>query len=53
MIYVRAILDLLASDMPVHGLAHITGGGLTNLLRIGPGIGYESMSRSRCRRCSS
>src|SRR5262249_2895098 len=26
-IYVRAILDLLRSDIDVHGLAHITGGG--------------------------
>jgi phosphoribosylformylglycinamidine cyclo-ligase len=38
---VRAVLDLLRSDVPVHGLAHITGGGVTNLLRLGPGrIGY-------------
>ncbi len=41
MIYVRAVLELLRSDMPVHGLAHITGGGLLNLLRIGGGVGYE------------
>jgi phosphoribosylformylglycinamidine cyclo-ligase len=34
-IYVRAVLDLLRSDVPVHGLAHITGGGLDNLLRLG------------------
>jgi phosphoribosylformylglycinamidine cyclo-ligase len=40
-IYVRAALALLASEIPVHGLAHITGGGLLNLLRIGSGIGYE------------
>jgi phosphoribosylformylglycinamidine cyclo-ligase len=40
-IYVRATLELLASDIPVHGLAHITGGGALNLLRIGRGIGYE------------
>ncbi len=40
-IYVRAVLELLASDVPVHGLAHITGGGLLNLLRLGSGIGYE------------
>jgi phosphoribosylformylglycinamidine cyclo-ligase len=40
-IYVRAVLDLLRSDIPVHGLAHITGGGLINLLRLGDGIGYE------------
>jgi phosphoribosylformylglycinamidine cyclo-ligase len=39
-IYVRAILELLASDVDVHGLAHITGGGVLNLLRIGSGIGY-------------
>jgi phosphoribosylformylglycinamidine cyclo-ligase len=40
-IYVRAILDLMRSDVEVHGLAHITGGGALNLLRIGSGIGYE------------
>jgi phosphoribosylformylglycinamidine cyclo-ligase len=40
-IYVRAVLELLRSDLPVHGLAHITGGGLLNLLRIGKGVGYE------------
>ncbi len=40
-IYVRAILELLRSELSVHGLAHITGGGLLNLLRIGDGVGYE------------
>jgi phosphoribosylformylglycinamidine cyclo-ligase len=40
-IYVRAILELLAGEIPVHGLAHITGGGVLNLLRIGSGVGYE------------
>ncbi len=35
-IYVRAVLDLLRSDVPVRGLAHITGGGLRNLVRLGP-----------------
>ncbi len=40
-IYVRAALELVRSGVPVHGLAHITGGGLLNLLRIGSGIGYE------------
>jgi phosphoribosylformylglycinamidine cyclo-ligase len=40
-IYVRAVLDLLRSDVPVHGLAHITGGGVHNLLRLGRGrIGF-------------
>jgi phosphoribosylformylglycinamidine cyclo-ligase len=34
-IYVLAALALLRSDIPVHGLAHITGGGLHNLLRLG------------------
>jgi phosphoribosylformylglycinamidine cyclo-ligase len=34
-IYVRAVLDLLRSGIPVHGLAHITGGGVDNLLRLG------------------
>ena len=37
-IYVREVLDLLASpDVRVHGLAHITGDGLNNLLRLGDG----------------
>ncbi len=40
-IYVRAVLELLRSEVPVHGLAHITGGGLLNLLRLGDGIGFE------------
>jgi phosphoribosylformylglycinamidine cyclo-ligase len=40
-IYVRAVLGLLRSDVPVHGLAHITGDGLLNLLRLNPGAGYE------------
>ncbi len=40
-IYVRAVLALLRSGLDVRGLAHITGGGLVNLLRIGDGVGYE------------
>ena len=40
-IYVRAVLELLRSDVAVHGLAHITGGGLLNLLRLGERVGYE------------
>jgi phosphoribosylformylglycinamidine cyclo-ligase len=39
-IYVRAVLDLLRSGVPVHGLAHITGGGLANLRRMGAGVGF-------------
>ncbi len=40
-IYVRAIVELLRSGLSVHGLAHITGGGVLNLLRLGHGVGYE------------
>ena len=40
-IYVRAVLALIASEVQVHGLAHITGGGLMNLRRIGNGVGYS------------
>jgi phosphoribosylformylglycinamidine cyclo-ligase len=40
-IYVRAVLELLSSGLDVHGLAHITGGGMLNLLRIGNRVGYE------------
>ena len=41
-IYVRAVLELLRSEIPVHGLAHITGGGLLNLLRLGDGVDRKS-----------
>jgi phosphoribosylformylglycinamidine cyclo-ligase len=40
-IYVRAVLELLASDLDVRGLAHITGDGMLNLLRLNPETGYE------------
>jgi phosphoribosylformylglycinamidine cyclo-ligase len=43
-IYVPGILELLESKIPVNGLAHITGGGLLNLLRIGSGVGFEITS---------
>jgi phosphoribosylformylglycinamidine cyclo-ligase len=39
-IYVRAALELLDSAIPVHGLAHITGGGLDNLGRLNAGVGF-------------
>jgi phosphoribosylformylglycinamidine cyclo-ligase len=39
-IYVEAVLDLLRSGAEVHGLAHITGGGLLNLLRLKDDVGY-------------
>ena len=40
-IYVRAAVDLLRSELRVHGLAHITGDGLLNLLRLKPDVGYH------------
>ena len=42
-IYVRAILELLSagSRERVHGLAHITGGGLGNLLRLNDDVGFH------------
>jgi phosphoribosylformylglycinamidine cyclo-ligase len=39
-IYVRAVLDLLRSGVPVHGLAHITGGGVRNLTRLAAPVGF-------------
>jgi phosphoribosylformylglycinamidine cyclo-ligase len=40
-IYVKAVMDLLASPVDVHGLAHITSGGLDNLLRLKADVSYE------------
>jgi phosphoribosylformylglycinamidine cyclo-ligase len=39
-IYVRAVLELLRGDVPVHGLAHITGDGVVNLLRLSDRVGF-------------
>jgi phosphoribosylformylglycinamidine cyclo-ligase len=38
---VRAVLELLESGLAVNGLAHITGDGLNNLLRLSRSVGYE------------
>jgi phosphoribosylformylglycinamidine cyclo-ligase len=40
-IYVRPVLELLRSAVDVRGLAHITSGGLGNLLRLAAEVGYE------------
>jgi phosphoribosylformylglycinamidine cyclo-ligase len=40
-IYVRAALELLRSDVDVRGLAHITGDGMLNLLRLNDGVGFR------------
>jgi phosphoribosylformylglycinamidine cyclo-ligase len=40
-IYVRAVLELLRSEVEVRGLAHITSGGLGNLLRLRAELGYR------------
>jgi phosphoribosylformylglycinamidine cyclo-ligase len=40
-IYVRAARALLKSDVEVRGLAHITGEGLLNLLRLDAAVGYR------------
>jgi phosphoribosylformylglycinamidine cyclo-ligase len=40
-IYVKPVLELLGSGAAVHGLAHITSGGLLNLLRLRADVGFE------------
>ena len=40
-IYVKPMLELLRSEVDVRGLAHITSGGLGNLLRLAAEVGYE------------
>ena len=40
-IYVQQVLELIASEVEVRGLAHITSGGLGNLLRLEADVGFE------------
>jgi phosphoribosylformylglycinamidine cyclo-ligase len=40
-IYVRAVMELLRSPVDVRGLAHITSGGMLNLLRLEADVGYR------------
>jgi phosphoribosylformylglycinamidine cyclo-ligase len=40
-IYVKPVVELLRSEVAVRGLAHITSGGLDNLLRLETQVGYE------------
>ena len=40
-VYVRPVLELVSSPVDVRGLAHITSGGLGNLLRLDAEVGYE------------
>jgi phosphoribosylformylglycinamidine cyclo-ligase len=40
-IYVKPIVELLRSEVEVRGLAHITSGGLDNLLRLEADVGYD------------
>jgi phosphoribosylformylglycinamidine cyclo-ligase len=40
-IYVKPVVELLRSEVDVHGLAHITSGGTANLLRLAAAVGYE------------
>jgi phosphoribosylformylglycinamidine cyclo-ligase len=41
-IYVKPVVELLRSEVDVRGLAHITSGGLGNLLRLAAeGVSYE------------
>ena len=41
-IYVKPVLEILRRGVEVHGLAHITGGSFTKLMRIAPrGLGFK------------
>jgi len=39
-IYVKPVIELLRSEVEVRGLAHLTSGGLGNLLRLAAEVGY-------------
>ena len=40
-LYVKPIVALFEKEYNINGLAHITGGGFTNLRRLKKGVGYE------------
>ncbi|MHB8632971.1 MAG: AIR synthase-related protein, partial [Thermoplasmatota archaeon] len=40
-IYVREVVHLLRSGIPVHGLSHVTGSGLRKIRRINQGVRFE------------
>ena len=40
-LYVKPIVNLFKKEYNINGLAHITGGGFTNLRRLKKGVGYE------------
>jgi phosphoribosylformylglycinamidine cyclo-ligase len=40
-IYVRPVMELLKKGIPVHGLAHITGGAFTKLPRLNSKVRYH------------
>ena len=40
-IYVKPVVELLRSDVDVRGLAHITSGGLANLLRLEAEVAFQ------------
>lgn len=40
-IYVEPIVELFKKEYNIKGLAHITGGGFTNLRRLKKGVGFE------------
>ena len=40
-LYVKPIVNLLKENLDIKGLAHITGGGFTNLKRLNKNIGFD------------
>ena len=40
-LYVKPIVNILKKNFNIKGLAHITGGGFTNLRRLKKGVGYD------------
>ena len=43
-LYVRLVRALLDSDVDIHAIAHVTGGGLLNLPRMNEGLRYSIQS---------
>ena len=41
LVYASAVMEMLGRNLEIHGMAHITGGGLLNIARLQAEVGYN------------